>query len=312
MIYAEILFKGKEQLCCVDAAGRRVFLLADFFREYKSDGNSTSKSNCNDNNNDKADMLSFIKDYQEEWTDEIALFFGGHPELSLPLSEVELLAPIPRPARNIVCLGKNYRAHAEELKGQIFSDKPPVHPIYFTKPDHCVIGSGGTIRLHSAYTQKVDYEVELAVIIGKRGTDIPREEAEDYVFGYTIANDVSARDLQQDHTQWFKGKSLLTHCPMGPWIVHKSMLPLPLSLSIESYVNGELRQHANVADMIFDIPAVISDLSRGYELRPGDIILTGTPAGVGMGFDPPKFLKEGDEVICRIEKIGDLVNKAGE
>ena len=197
-------------------------------------------------------------------------------------------------------------------KGRSSATSLPVHPIYFTKPDHTVIATGGKIRLHGKYTQKVDYEVELAIIIGKPGTDIPAEKAEEYVFGYTIANDVSARDLQQDHTQWYKGKSLLTHCPMGPWIVHKSMLPLPLSLTIESYVNGELRQHANVSDLIFDVSAIISDLSRGYELRPGDIILTGTPAGVGMGFDPPKFLKDGDEVICRIEKIGDLVNKAVE
>ena len=309
MIYATIVYNGKEQLCCIDAAGRRAFLLADFFRE--CDLSDENKSGPDLRQSD-TDMISFIRNYQEIWTDEIALFFGERPELAIPFSEAELLAPIPRPARNIVCLGKNYRAHAEELKGQIFSDQLPVHPIYFTKPDHSVIATEGTIRLHSKYTQKVDYEVELAIVIGKRGTDIPREKAEEYIFGYTIANDVSARDLQQDHTQWFKGKSLLTHCPMGPWIVHKSMLPLPLSLTIESYVNGELRQHANVSDLIFDVSAIISDLSRGYELRPGDIILTGTPAGVGMGFDPPKFLKDGDEVICRIEKIGDLVNKAGE
>ena len=309
MVYATIVYNGNEQLCCIDAEGQRAFLLADFFRENDHSGENKSVP---DSQHSDTDMILFIRDYREEWTDEIALFFGGRPELAIPLSEIELLAPIPRPSRNIVCLGKNYKAHAEELKGQIFSDQMPVHPIYFTKPDHTVIATESTIRLHSSYTRKVDYEVELAIIIGKRGTDIPAEKAEEHIFGYTIANDVSARDLQQDHTQWYKGKSLLTHCPMGPWIVHKSMLPLPLSLTIESYVNGERRQHANVSDLIFDVSAIISDLSRGYELRPGDIILTGTPAGVGMGFDPPKFLKDGDEVICRIEKIGDLVNKVGE
>ncbi|MDD2483936.1 MAG: fumarylacetoacetate hydrolase family protein [Eubacteriales bacterium] len=302
MMYATILYQEQEQLCCVDSFGERVFLLAEFFSVCQSpEAPSTTEGF-------PADMLSFISCYQPEWTDEIAEFYGKRPELSIPLSSVELLAPIPRPARNIVCLGKNYKAHAEELKGQIFNDKLPTFPIYFTKPDHTVIATGGTILLHETITQKVDYEVELAIVIGKSGTDIPKEKAEEHIFGYTIANDVSARDLQQDHTQWYKGKSLLTHCPMGPWIAHKSTLPLPLELKIQSAVNGEGRQSANVSELIFDIPTIISDLSRGYMLRPGDIILTGTPAGVGMGFDPPKYLKDGDLVDCQIEKIGVLSN----
>ncbi|MDD2216786.1 MAG: fumarylacetoacetate hydrolase family protein [Eubacteriales bacterium] len=299
MIYASIQYKNREQLCCIDVVGERVFLLADFFKEEPVDKTAT------------VSMISFINIYKDEWTDNIAYFFGSQPELAIPLSEVNLSAPIPTPARNIVCLGKNYEAHAQELKGHIFSDKPPLHPIYFTKPDHTVIGTEELILPHKAITKKLDYEVELALIIGKEGIDIPKEEAEDYIFGYTIANDISARDLQQDHTQWYKGKSLITHCPMGPWIVHKSILPLPLSLEIKSYVNGELRQHGNISDLIFDIPTIISDLSRGYPLRPGDIILTGTPAGVGMGFDPPKFLKSGDEIVCQIQGIGTLINQVG-
>lgn len=296
MIYATIEYDGGQRLCCIDGVGGRVFLLEDFLN--KECGMNDAPST----------MIRFIQNYQQEWTDKVAMFFGQSPESAIPLDEVKLSAPIPSPARNVICLGKNYRAHAEELKGQIFSDSPPAFPIYFTKPDHTVIGTGDTILSHDNITSKLDYEVELAVIIGKEGTDIPIEQAEEFIFGYTVANDISARDLQHDHTQWYKGKSLTTHCPMGPWIVHKSVLPWPLSLDLKSYVNGELRQQGNTADMIFDIPTIISDLSRGYKLCPGDIILTGTPAGVGMGFNPPRYLKVGDRVECRIERIGILAN----
>ncbi|MGI6727152.1 MAG: fumarylacetoacetate hydrolase family protein [Anaerovoracaceae bacterium] len=296
MIYATVEYENEKQLCCIDIVGERVFLLSEFFKTEIGEKKAPKT------------MLDFLNEYEPEWTDDIAFFFGGQPKTAVPLNEVKILAPIPVPSRNIVCLGKNYEAHAQEIKNQILFDKASVCPIYFTKPDHAVIGTEDNILLHESITQKLDYEVELAVIIGKRGMDIPKEEAEDYIFGYTIANDITARDLQQDHTQWYKGKSLISHCPMGPWIVHKSLLPFPLSLEMKSYINGELRQHGNTKDMIFDIPTIISDLSRGYELRPGDIILTGTPAGVGMGFDPPKYLKTGDQVICQIEKIGVLRN----
>lgn len=290
MIYATIKYKEKEELCCIDREGNRAFLLSKYFNSQKT-------------------MNDFISDYREEWTDQIAYFFGCNPDLAIPLNHIKLLAPIQSPKRNIICLGKNYEAHAKELKDKIFSDNVPSYPIYFTKPDHTVVGTEENILLHENITQKVDYEAEIAVIIGKQGIDISKDNAEDYIFGYTIANDVSARDLQQNHTQWYKGKSLTTHCPLGPWIVHKSVLPFPLSLDVKAYVNGELRQQGNTDDLIFDIPTIISDLSRGYVLKPGDIILTGTPAGVGMGFDPPKFLKSGDEVICQVEKIGTLFNK---
>lgn len=158
------------------------------------------------------------------------------------------------------------------------------------------------------YSHNFDYEVELAVIIGKDGKDIPFEEAEDYIFGYTIGNDITVRDIQKKHIQWFKGKSLDTCTSIGPYIVHKSAIPFPVDLDISSKVNGEIRQKSNTKDLIFDIPTIISDLSKGLTLRAGDIILTGTPAGVGAGFKPPKYLKPGDIVECYIEKIGSLTN----
>lgn len=296
MIYATANQNGSEELFCIDKVGSRAFLLKHFLIEEYGTMNLP------------ASMLQFIKAYDPHWTDKIALFFGQRPEYAIPMSEIHLLAPIPNPERNLVCLGKNYQAHANELKGQIFSDNLPSHPIYFTKPDHTVIGNGELIKLYSEITSKVDYEVELALIIGKKGSDIPKDKAEEYIFGYTIANDVSARDLQHDHTQWYKGKSLKSHCPMGPWIVHRNALPFPPKLNLKCSINNDLRQEGNTEDLIFDIPTIISDLSRGYELRPGDIILTGTPAGVGMGFNPPKYLKSGDIVTCEIEGIGMLSN----
>ncbi|MBM7581610.1 2-keto-4-pentenoate hydratase/2-oxohepta-3-ene-1,7-dioic acid hydratase in catechol pathway [Caldicoprobacter guelmensis] len=238
------------------------------------------------------------------------------PEAPLPsdqwlsLDDVELLAPIPNPARNIFCVGKNYLDHIEELnKDRNISGLNTKYPQYFTKATHTVTGPFAEISLHSNVTSQVDYEAELAVIIGKRGINIPEEEAMDYVFGYTILNDVTARDLQRNHNQWFKGKSLDGFCPMGPWIVTKDEIGDPVELNISSKVNGELRQSSNTRNMIFSIPKLISILSQGLTLEPGDILATGTPAGVGMGFDPPRFLKPGDVVRIEIEKIGYIENR---
>ncbi len=295
MVYATILYNEKERICCIDRVGERAFLLDDFFEDQ--------------NLSAPKDMLDFIISYQDKWTDDIALFYGLKPELAIPLTDIKLIAPIPRPARNMVCMGKNYQAHAAEIRDGIFEDNMPPYPIYFTKPDHTVVGTGAKVLLHEEATTKLDYEVELAVIIGKTGINITEEDAESHIFGYTIANDISARELQRRHTQWFKGKSLTTHCPMGPWIVHKSMISYPPALELRSYVNDELRQVGNSADLIFGISHIISDLSKGYELRAGDIILTGTPSGVGLGFDPPKFLKDGDVVRCEIDEIGVITNR---
>ncbi|MGI6732113.1 MAG: fumarylacetoacetate hydrolase family protein [Anaerovoracaceae bacterium] len=305
MIYATINQNGKEKISCIDRVGNRVFLLEDFFSSDVEELNITS----NQVKNVPETMNQFIAGYQDQWTDDIALFFGCNPELSKPLEEVQILAPIPVPTRNILCLGKNYADHAKEIHGMTGGPaEVPKRPIYFTKATHTVIGTGQNILAHEEVTKKIDYEVELGIVIGRGGINIRPEDAENHIFGYTIGNDISARDLQTEHVQWYKGKSLTTHCPLGPWIVHKSVLPLPLDLEIKSYVNGELRQDGNTKDLIFDIPTIISDLSQGYELHPGDIILTGTPAGVGMGFNPPKFLKPGDEVCCMIENIGSLIN----
>lgn len=227
---------------------------------------------------------------------------------ALALSSVTLCAPLPHPASNIVCLGKNYVEHVHEIRNIPTLGDVPEYPIYFTKRPTAVTGPDTAIPSHAAITQALDYEAELAVIIGREGCDIPREAAEDHIFGYTIANDLTARDLQRRHSQWFKGKSLDGFCPMGPALLHKSALPMPFTLSVSCRINGETRQHSDTSHMIFDIPAIIEDLSQGITLKPGDIILTGTPAGVGAGMNPPSFLKAGDCIETEIEKLGILKN----
>ncbi len=230
----------------------------------------------------------------------------------ISLTEVQVLAPIENPKRNIFCLGKNYMDHAKETKGLPGgSDDIPQFPIYFAKVASPAIGPGGVIVDYPEYTNKVDYEVELALVIGKDGIDISKNDAEDHIFGYTIVNDISARNIQRKHGQWFKGKSLDTYCPMGPVLVHKSALPFPIELDIQCSINDELRQNSNTRQLIFDIPEIIHDLSKGMYLRKGDIIITGTPAGVGLGFKPFKFLKAGDKIKCWIEGIGTLENTYG-
>lgn len=223
---------------------------------------------------------------------------------------VKPLAPLPQPRRNIICLGKNYREHAKEIAKKINTgDEIPKHPIFFTKATTTVIGHGEPIPAHQDITRKLDYEAELAIIIGKGGINIPRQQAMEHVFGYTAFNDISARDLQGDHLQWYRGKSLDGFAPMGPVVVHRSAMPGPENIEIQCRVNGELRQQATLADLIFDIPAIIETLSAGATLLPGDIIATGTPAGVGMGFSPSRYLQPGDEVVVEITGVGRLVNR---
>lgn len=247
--------------------------------------------------------------------DSATLTFGE----PLPLAGVRLLAPIGSFPRNIFCIGKNYRAHALEFTAAGFdssgggaapSDVIPTSPIVFSKPFTSVIGPGDVIESHSHLTSKLDYEAELAVVIGRGGRDIALTDALDHVFGYTIVNDVTARDRQQTHRQWLLGKGLDTFCPMGPAVVTADEVDLADTV-VECRVNGELRQKAPVADLIFDVPTLIRDLSAGMTLVPGDVIATGTPAGVGIGFDPPRFLKPGDEVAATIEPIGTLTNRIG-
>ena len=224
------------------------------------------------------------------------------------LSEVAILPPIERPVHDILCVGVNYLDHLKETKDTVKGFKEATAPVYFSKRAISILGSGETIELRDDLDDKLDYEVELAVIIGKRGKDIPKGEVEDYIFGYSVFNDISSRSLQKRHGQWFRGKSLDTYTAMGPAILHKSALPLPVKVEVKSYVNDELRQSSNTELMITDIPSLISDLSSGMTLEPGDIVATGTPAGVGMGFSPPKYLKKGDKVICEIPYIGKLIN----
>ncbi|HWO42945.1 MAG TPA: fumarylacetoacetate hydrolase family protein [Candidatus Eisenbacteria bacterium] len=218
----------------------------------------------------------------------------------------KLLAPIPAPKKNVVMLGINYREHVEEgARARSLEIKYPEWPVFFTKPATSVIGPGGKVVKHPI-TDKLDWEIELAVVIGKRGRDIPKDKAYDHVFGYTICLDMTARELQRQHGQWFKGKSLDTFCPLGPWIVHKSAVPNPQELRLICRVNGEIMQDGNTRDMIFDIPTIIESLSAGMTLDPGDIISTGTPSGVGFARVPPVYLNPGDRVEGEIEGIGTL------
>lgn len=230
-------------------------------------------------------------------------------DLFMPLSSVDLLAPIPRPSKNIFCVGKNYVDHALELGSK---EDIPEDILVFTKAPTTVTGHGKRIPLHSEVTESLDYEGELAIVIGKKGKGIKKEEVLDHIFGYTIINDVTARDLQFKHKQYFIGKSLDESCPAGPCIVHASAVANPNQLNIVTKVNGEVRQSSNTEHFIFSIETIISELSKGMTLEPGDIISTGTPAGVGSGFQPPRFLKAGDTIEISIEGIGTLKNTVGE
>ena len=221
-------------------------------------------------------------------------------------NQAKIISPIPRPKKNCVMLGINYREHVDEgARARSLEIKYPEWPVFFTKPATSVIGHKGKVVNHKC-TTKLDWEVELAVVMGKKGRDIPKEKAYDYVFGYTVCLDMTARELQRQHGQWFKGKSLDTFCPLGPWLVHKSALPDPQQVRLICRVNGEVMQDGNTRDMIFDIPTTIESLSAGMTLEPGDIISTGTPSGVGFARVPPVFLKPGDKVEGEVEGIGTL------
>jgi 2-keto-4-pentenoate hydratase/2-oxohepta-3-ene-1,7-dioic acid hydratase in catechol pathway len=231
-----------------------------------------------------------------------------------PLEEVQLLAPIPRPRRNIFCVGWNYLEHFAEGQGMRGpnddAQQIPDYPALFSKQPNCVVGQGATVWHSAPISDQLDWEVELAVVIGAPGRDIPEERALDHVFGYTIGNDVSVRDVQRRHGgQWFKGKNFDTHCPLGPWIVTPDEIGEPQNLHLELRVNGVAKQDSNTRYMAFRIPRIIKEVSTGLRLEPGDIILTGTPSGVGFARQPPEFLKVGDVMEAEIEKIGVLRNQ---
>lgn len=252
-----------------------------------------------------ADMNALIEAPQEELEDAVRA--AGE---ALPLSAVTLLAPIPRPRQDVICLGINYKAHAEEAEkysAEAFKKERPI-PIYFSKRVSEAVPPEGFIESHPGLVERLDYEAELAVIIGRAARNVAPADAADYIFGYTVLNDVSARLLQTTHKQWYFGKGLDGFTPMGPCITTAGEIPFPPALAISSRVNGELRQNSTTDLLITSIADIIAELSSGMTLLPGTIIATGTPAGVGMGFDPPKFLKPGDVVECSIQGIGAIRN----
>ena len=258
--------------------------------------------------------FSSMNDLIDHATEEqLALLNQAVKEASCPgisYDAVTKCSPIPVPKQDVICLGINYMAHAEEsarYKKEAF-ERNRDYAVYFSKRVNEAVPDGAPILSHTDLLERLDYEVELAVIIGKDAEKVSAENAFDYVFGYTILNDVSAREIQTRHKQWYFGKSMEGFCPMGPWIVTKDEFENPPVLDIKSYVNGELRQNSTTGLLIFSIAHVIEELSHGMKLKAGTIISMGTPAGVGMGFEPPKFLKPGDVVTCEIEGIGTLTN----
>jgi 2-keto-4-pentenoate hydratase/2-oxohepta-3-ene-1,7-dioic acid hydratase in catechol pathway len=254
-------------------------------------------------------LLELIQAGPDAWR-RIATASGADRGRTLNAADVRWHAPVPRPAKNVFCLGRNYAEHVREAtkaRGQDF--KLPAHPIFFTKTPTTVIGPYDEIVWDQSVTQQVDWEAELAVVIGTGGKNIPRANAMAHVFGYTVINDVSARDLQAAHNQFFKGKSLDTFCPMGPVIVSADEFGDPQNKAVKCRVNGIGKQNGTTADMIFPIDQTIEVLSRGCTLEPGDIIATGTPDGVGMGRTPQEWLQVGDIVETEVEGIGILRNK---
>jgi 2-keto-4-pentenoate hydratase/2-oxohepta-3-ene-1,7-dioic acid hydratase in catechol pathway len=257
------------------------------------------------------DMTSFIALGKNGLKRARAAIRSGEGRLAF--GSVKLHAPIPRPAKNILCVGKNYYDHAKEFHQSGFDasagkDAIPELPIMFTKWPNSVIANGEPIPSYLDYTNSTDYEGELTVVIGPGGRGIAKKDAFDHVYGYTIINDATARTLQNRHKQWFLGKSLDGYCPMGPCIVTADEVRDVARLHLTTRVNGEVRQDAAVSQLIFDVPTLIETLSRVMTLEPGDLIATGTCAGVGIGFNPPKFLKKGDRVAITIEPIGTLEN----
>lgn len=258
------------------------------------------------------DMNDVIKNIKEEdiiKIKSILLNNNNDKVIKYKKDECKIIVPIEKPVHDILCVGVNYKAHLDETqehfaKIDIIEEKP----VYFSKRVTKAIGPDDDINGHFDINDKLDYEVELAVIIGKSGTNIPSDKVEDYIFGYTVLNDISARGLQKDHVQWFRGKGLDTFTSIGPCIVHKSEMKLPAHANIRSRVNGELRQNSNTSMFINNINKLVSDISIGLTLEPGDIIATGTPDGVGLGFTPPRFMKSGDVVECEVEGIGILKN----
>ena len=256
-------------------------------------------------------MIDLIENITEDEMEQLQETFGGKISeyVQYDVSKVKICSPIKRPIHDIICVGVNYKSHLEETKESFKDDFTETEKtVYFSKRASEIIGTGDTVKSRMDLDTHLDYEVELAVIIGKKGSDIAKEDVEKYIFGYSIFNDISARELQQSHFQWYRGKSLDTYSSMGPCLLHKTALSFPIEVDVKSYVNKELRQSSNTRLFLADIPQIISEISAGITLEPGDIIITGTPSGVGMGMKPQGFMKKGDVVTCEIPEIGKLIN----
>ncbi len=254
-------------------------------------------------------LLSVIARGPQAFLEVAACADRAPSQSNVPLNELLILPPIPRPIKNVICLGWNYSEHIKEsTQASGRGDELPEYPVVFTKSPTAVIGSGGKVPYDKTVTEQLDWEVELGVIIGRLGKGISRSRALQHVVGYTIINDLSARDLQFRHKQFFIGKSLDGSCPIGPWMVTADEIKDPHDLDLKCWVNGVIKQDSNTRYMIFDIPSIIETLSKGMTLEPGDIIATGTPSGVGFARQPPEFLRPGDTVECEIESIGKLNN----
>lgn len=271
---------------------------------------------------DDSQKFCLLQDILPSFKGDLSSFISLQPAPILPpvsqwhsLAGQKILAPIPHPQRNIFCVGKNYHEHAKEFAQSGFDtsaakgELAPAFPVVFTKATSTIVADGDPVSRFAGITEQLDYEAELAIIIGKPGRGISKKNALSHVWGYTIVNDVTARDLQQKHRQWFIGKSMDSFCPMGPWAVRAEDIGNPADLNVKCWVNDELRQNANTRDLIFDIPTIIETISAGMTLQAGDIIATGTPAGVGIGFNPPKFLEIGDVIKISIDHLGTLTNK---
>lgn len=291
MKFIRFIVAGNEKIGILDRSGKKIIELSEI-KEQKIDF-----------------MINFIEELNEEKFQIIRDKFNNG-EGNIDIEEVKIISPIVRPRHDIICVGVNYRKHLIETQEKFDKNfETPQKTVYFSKRASNIIGMNDFIEGKFELDKQLDYEVELAVIIGKKGKNIPKEKVEDYIFGYSIFNDISSRGLQKDHNQWFRGKSLDTYSTMGPFIVTKDEIKFPVELAISSKVNGEERQSSNTKYFLTKIPELISEISDGITLEAGDIIITGTPEGVGLGFTPPKFLKSHDVVECQIEKIGKLINK---
>lgn len=291
MKFIRFMIENKEKIGVLNSQGDKIIELSEI-SDNPTDG-----------------MIELISNFTDEKFQKIKEMMNTQ-DGTYELENVKICSPIRKPRHDIICVGVNYAKHLEETQNHFNADLKHLEDIvFFSKRTVDIIGNEDTIEGHFDLDEKLDYEVELAVIIGKKGKNIPESEVEEYIFGYSIFNDLSSRGLQKKHTQWFRGKSLDTYCSMGPILVYKDELALPFSLNISSEVNGEIRQNSNTNFFLNNIPKIISEISCGMTLEPGDIISTGTPDGVGMGFNPPKYLKENDVIICKIEKIGELKNK---